>query len=403
MAVPLHDTRALWDLCFPEPRSWNEAYFRHLFREEDIKGLWEGDQLVSMLHVIPMLTSFCHTSNTVFSAYLSGFCTHPEYRHRGYSSTLMVKTLTNLYVQNYDFAALIPATPALFDFYSRWDWVRVYDYSTCTFQPLKDFQESEMGAGTEAESYIRPSTLPMRCMTEPWTAHALADATFYARPEGYLFKPAAFWDLIRDDLRLFNGQCLLSEEKKWPRITLCYLTDEALMLPLCMLSDGTFLAHPHTGSEAIGVSDTPANGDSHQSRLQTPYTAEIRSWMKTLCQKKQQSTLTLQCPPIGNLSIDQPLGMSRIVHATRVLSRYAAHHPEISITFQLCDDVIAENNQWYRLDRGNLQVNPTNAQGPAFSIAQTTQAVLGYHTEQLPYPLSQFTTYRPYLSSMLNG
>lgn len=96
--------RSLWEEVFGDERAFVDAFLMHrhdprlcLTREED-------GRIVAMLHIVPMAGDCGRT------AYIYAVATAPEYRRRGYASSLLDEAIRKIAASGeYDFAALIPS------------------------------------------------------------------------------------------------------------------------------------------------------------------------------------------------------------------------------------------------------------------------------------------------------
>ena len=111
------DTKQLWKLCFGDSDDFIRFYFDAKYSDENTFAIYENDKMVSVLQAIPYQI---HTlGQTYNAAYISGACTHPEYRNRGYMSRLLQQTLQTLYEQNVPLTFLIPQEEWLCKYYAQ--------------------------------------------------------------------------------------------------------------------------------------------------------------------------------------------------------------------------------------------------------------------------------------------
>ena len=73
--------KALWQLCFDDNEEFVEMYFRLRYKNEINIAIESGDEIVSALQMIPYPMTFC--GDTVQTSYISGACTHPDFRGNG--------------------------------------------------------------------------------------------------------------------------------------------------------------------------------------------------------------------------------------------------------------------------------------------------------------------------------
>ncbi len=111
------DTKQLWKLCFGDSDDFIHFYFDAKYSDQNTFAIYESDKMVSVLQAIPYQI---HTLGQTFdAAYISGACTHPEYRNKGYMSRLLQQTIQTLYERNVPLTFLIPQEKWLCKYYAQ--------------------------------------------------------------------------------------------------------------------------------------------------------------------------------------------------------------------------------------------------------------------------------------------
>ena len=123
--------KALWQLCFDDSEEFVEMYFRLRYKNEINVTIESGDEVISALQMIPYPMTFC--GNTVQTSYVSGACTHPDFRGNGVMRELLSQAFARMLRNGTHFSTLIPAEPWLFDYYARMGYAPVFRYSTREF------------------------------------------------------------------------------------------------------------------------------------------------------------------------------------------------------------------------------------------------------------------------------
>lgn len=130
----------LWQLCFDDTEAFIQLYFDRVYKEENALTIESNGALVSALQIIPYTMNFCGSELNV--AYISGACTHPAYRGKGYMGELLEEAFRVMRRQGFDLTALIPANPSLFEYYRRYGYTEIFDYTiveeTVPATPLPD-------------------------------------------------------------------------------------------------------------------------------------------------------------------------------------------------------------------------------------------------------------------------
>ena len=73
--------KALWKLCFEDSEAFIEMYFRLRYNNEVNIAIESGDEVISALQMLPYPMTFC--GKQIQTSYISGACTHPDYRGKG--------------------------------------------------------------------------------------------------------------------------------------------------------------------------------------------------------------------------------------------------------------------------------------------------------------------------------
>lgn len=117
----------LWRLCFDDTEDFIQLYFDRVYTEENALTIEVNGAIVSALQMIPYTMGFCDSELTV--SYIAGACTHPEHRGKGYMGELLNEAFRIMRQRNYDLTALIPANSSLFEYYRRYGYTEIFDYS----------------------------------------------------------------------------------------------------------------------------------------------------------------------------------------------------------------------------------------------------------------------------------
>ena len=91
--------KALWKLCFEDSEAFIEMYFRLRYNNEVNIAIESGDEVISALQMLPYPMTFC--GKQIQTSYISGACTHPDYRGKGVMKELLSQALTKMLQQCY--------------------------------------------------------------------------------------------------------------------------------------------------------------------------------------------------------------------------------------------------------------------------------------------------------------
>lgn len=347
------DTKELWKLCFDDTEEFVELYFNERYRDDINMTMYDGAQLISALQMLPYPMTYC--DRIISTSYISGACTHPNFRSKGTMKQLLSESFERMYEQNVLLTTLIPAEEWLFGYYEKAGYSPAFDYSvreinadTLTVSPdykIEEYTPYQL----DIHSYLNRKMLERPCCIQ----HPMND-----------FK------VILADLEQNKGKLFVAR-----------LNSELVGLIICVPEDKTL----------------------YSTELFFENKAIKESLLKTAA--LQTGTTNIKCilPPQGEKA-DKQLGMARIIHAQEMLGLYAAKHKGLDFSIGLTDKQIKHNNGCYLLQNGKCKKTDTPSEKDhiELTIQQLTRVLLGYHLEELPDGFLCFADQFPYMSLMLN-
>ena len=350
--------RILWDKCFSEEdKRFVDLYFKMRYNDEDNIFIEREGKVVSALQLISY--PFSYYGKTIGCAYISGACTDPDYRSQGLMNELILKSLKKAKNNGACFAALIPASESLFNYYSGTNFVTTFDYSkmhiNISRQNAANVQQSVMVSRFEPESeeefyevyeYFNNKMRIRNCCIQH---------------DEYDFK------VITEDLDIFDNNLLVAK-----------YGDDICGLAFCYLRN-----------DAINIKDVFAESSAIFSDL---VTAAVNMF--------ENESVNIIIPPVTGQKTHR-LGMARIIDAETMLRIYATTHPKLKMELSLVDSIMTENNGIYYINNGVLEKKDSIGSN-VVDIEQLTQALFGYHTEMLPDKLKSFNNQAAFMSLMLD-
>ena len=72
------EVKTLWKLCFNDSDEFTDLYFKMRYKDEVNRVIREDGKIISALQMIPYPMTFC--GEVISTSYISGACTHPDYR-----------------------------------------------------------------------------------------------------------------------------------------------------------------------------------------------------------------------------------------------------------------------------------------------------------------------------------
>ncbi|MDO4165364.1 MAG: GNAT family N-acetyltransferase [Bacteroides sp.] len=322
--------KRLWQLCFDDSEAFTDLYFRMRYTEEVNIALCEGEEVVAALQMLPYPMTFC--GGELRTAYVSGACTHPDYRNRGLMRRLLTQAFVEMRSKGVEVTTLIPAEPWLFDYYAQSGYAAVFCKGEEVFR----------AGGVTGE----PLPLERADAYREDVYRYLADKQ-HERPCSLLHTEEDF-KVVLADLALSGGHVYL-------------LRRMGAIVALAV-------AYP---------SDASAEGGQqwHLEEVLADSTAFRTCLLQQLCCELRVPSLSVSVPdPEG-----APLGMARIIHAPAVLQRYAAAHPRLTASFRLVDEQLPANDGYYCLHDGQCTTpsSPASTDVPTLNIAQLTERLFG--------------------------
>lgn len=121
----------LWKLCFNDSEEFTEMYFQLRYNNDVNIAIQSGEEVIAALQMLPYPMTF--EGEDIHTAYISGACTHPDYRNRGVMQELLSQAFARMLHNNASLSTLIPAEPWLFDYYARSGYAPVFRYTEETF------------------------------------------------------------------------------------------------------------------------------------------------------------------------------------------------------------------------------------------------------------------------------
>ncbi|NDV45439.1 GNAT family N-acetyltransferase [Paludibacter sp. 221] len=136
------EIRRMWEACFDDSPAFVDFYFSEKYRNENTLLYSEGGAAVASLQMIPYQFSFY--GEEVSSLYISGACTLPEWRNRGYMGKLLSEAFGAMRKKHIPLSILIPAEDWLYGYYARYGYAAVFEKDE-EFIPLKEIISASGG------------------------------------------------------------------------------------------------------------------------------------------------------------------------------------------------------------------------------------------------------------------
>lgn len=332
--------KALWKLCFDDSEEFIEMYFRLRYSNEVNIAIESGNEVISALQMIPYPMTFC--GRQIQTSYISGACTHPDYRGKGVMKELLCQSFARMMHNKAALSTLIPAEPWLFDYYAGMGYAPIFRYC-----------EKEL---TEQDGFVNRDIPIKKLTSEKEEAYLYFNRKMTERPCCIQHTPADF-HVILADLEISGGMPFIAVDKEEiSGIALVYPTKQGFQI-----------------SELFAESKEIEKALIHQIQKET-----------------ETGKPTLLLPPTADCQ-QESLGMARIIDAKTILQLYAASYPEAEMNIALTDVQLTVNNGYYYLCKGKCMFSKERLSGERhqqFTINELAERVIS--------PL------QPYMSLMLN-
>lgn len=333
--------KRLWKLCFDDSDEFIDMYFRLCYNNDVNIAIQSGEEIIAALQMLPYPMTFGkHEINT---AYISGACTHPDYRNKGVMRELLSQAFTRMSHKKVTLSTLIPAEPWLFDYYAHTGYAPVFYYDQSLFKLT--------GNSFSNDTAVLKRTNEFRKDIYEYFNRKLKERICCVQ------HTEADFHIILSDLRISRGYIyILKQSGNIIALAVTYPSDD--------------------GSWYIGeiVAD---NSSAHSLLLQS------------ICEQLNIPSIRVLTPPVNGQD-NQPMGMARIINAQAILQLYAANHPEVELNIALTDEQIRTNNGYYYLNNGKCMSSAKRLPGSHLALT------IGELTEMIFSPL------HPYMSLMLN-
>lgn len=331
--------KALWKLCFEDSEEFVEMYFKLRYKSEVNVAIQSGDEVISALQMLPYPMTFC--GEMVQTSYISGACTHPDFRSKGVMRELLSQSFAQMLRNGIQFSTLIPAEPSLFDYYKRMGYATVFQYSVKEmtlpeFIPSKEIAVNAVSKPQdEVYSYLNKKLSERPCCIQ----HSAED-----------------FQVIMADLPISGGNLFVAKQANEIRgIAIIYKGENCIII-------NELLAEDKDTEYSLLFAIKQYTGCNHIIQL---------------------------LPPDKELP-QHSLGMARIINAKEVLQIYASAFPKDEMQLEVSDKQLSVNNGYYYLSDGKCRYSAERLPGAHIqtNISELTEKIL--------------KKLNPYMSLMLN-
>ena len=330
--------RKLWENCFTDSKEFINLYFDMRYKEVENIAIMMDGKPVSALQMIPYPMTFY--GNLWQTAYVSGACTHPDYRAKGVMRQLLNNAYHQMLADGVHLTTLIPAEPWLFDYYHSMGYASVFGYTA------QEVQAAD----------IHPS--------EKLTIKLIQDFD------------AEVYQYFDAHQRLRNCALLHTQEDF-----------KVICADLSLAQSGVFVIYQD--DTIVGLSIAYDRAEFIEINELMADKLEYEQALYAAIQDKFEGKKLIRYTRANNHNYS-PLGMARIINAPQVLQDYAHAFPDKEMRIHLIDNQIESNNHCYHLLGGKSLIveNPKETEYATMDISTLCKEL--------------FTPLHPYMNLMLN-
>lgn len=341
----------MWKICFGDEDDFMKMYFRLKYKNENTLVKIVGGKPVASLQILPYEMTF--GKERIHTGYISGACTLPEERKKGYMDDLLIKAFHEMRDQNVPVTTLIPQEDWLFGFYEKFGYTPLFDYNTTKIKLSKHVENIH-------DYSIKTATLN----------DVVSVADFYDEFSG------------RNDLTIQKS------ENDWYAIFEDYF----------LAGGEIFLAFKHLN--LAGVCFVLKDGDElfvKNILTEDKRTEEVLLSFIATHLNVAEATLVKS----GSGKNAKPLGMARITNVMRLLEIYAGKFPTLDLSIRITDAQMIENNGMFLIRNGVC--SKCESDDPAFEVPVSllTRLLFGYRISDLPEKYRLFPSGDPVMQLMM--
>lgn len=298
------EVRKLWKQCFNDSDEFIEMYFRLCYSSESTMTIQSGNMIVSSLQMPSYPMTFGGVE--IQTAYISGACTHPDFRSKGAMRQLLAESFGRMVQKNIPLSILIPAEPELFDYYAR------TGYAPAFFRASTALDVSDIILPKGNLHFVHTTEFD-RNIFDYFTRKAHERHNYVQHTSNDL-------EAVVEDLKISGGS-----------VTIAYNgTDSPI--------GGLLFSYPE--NNCLIVTELLANNE-----------AIARNLLRSAARYYNVPRIDMFNLPTGAPG-EKPFGMARIIHVKPILALYAKTNPEEKLNIKLTDEQLIFNSGYYYIDNG---------------------------------------------------
>ncbi|MGL5938363.1 MAG: GNAT family N-acetyltransferase [Phocaeicola sp.] len=330
----LEAAKELWNLCFQDDEQFTSFYFRCRYSDEIHRAIYRKGVMIAALQAIPYQLNW--RGRLIETAYISGACTHPDYRKQGVMRQLLEEAHLQMYRDGVGISTLIPADSWLFNYYAESGYETLFSYQT---------------------KRVFTSSLRKLSTIKVEKSKKLSTGQF----------------LFVNNLMKLRNCSLLHSEKDLEAVVEAFSMEGGVVLvataneSICgmafvVMQNGIVIIKELLTGGVDTLSTEYSNLSVRNEKSSSP---ERDALLIAASEHFQVDELVCYQPPLwsekgmirANEDNISSLGMARIINVPQVLQCWAEIYPEATDYIHLeGDEAIPENNGYYVIHAGTLEV-----------------------------------------------
>ncbi|MFA6769188.1 MAG: GNAT family N-acetyltransferase [Parabacteroides sp.] len=303
--------KALWRLCFDDSEAFIDLYFRLRWNENVNKAITKDGKLIAALQMLPYQMTFF--GNLISTSYISGACTHPDYRKKGYMKELISSSFKTMLNDKIAFSVLIPAGAKLYEYYAHLGYATVFYYTkySVSDQLPPDYDNS---LSIDRAKTYHPDV--------------------YSYLSSMMNNQPCYIQHTEEDLKIINADLTVS---------------------------GGGLYYAQKGGKIVG---TAIVNEAKEEKIILELFAnnkEIENSLYQAISNRFKGSKVSRILPVHD-SLQEGIkthqyGMARIIDAPQVLEIYAKRNPDKKVSLKITDELLPANNGFYLIENGFCSYN----------------------------------------------
>lgn len=299
--------KQLWKRCFADSDAFVDLYFDLRYSDDITDTIEEDNRVVSALQRIPYPMTYA--GSRISTAYISGACTHPDYRSRGLMRQLLQTAHRRMYADGVALSTLIPAEGWLHEYYGQ------SGYTDCFQQGVEIINTFQQAVNNDDYGL----SFNEIDLSKPINREAYAFFDEQLSKRDYCVQHTA------KDLNIVLADLHLSGGSLWSASHGELLTTLAFCLP--------------ESDEELLIEELLTTDAETEQALLVQLASHYRTHrIKRLVRFGKEN---------------HQLGMARIINAEHLLQLYAHRHPQTNMAIEVTNDsTLPQNNGYYLLQAG---------------------------------------------------